>query len=53
VVARPGAAAGQVTGHDLWRVGVLSPAEAFPALAFLRRLEELGALTLSLQPPVG
>jgi hypothetical protein len=75
VVAKPGAAAGQVSGHDLWRAGalaavegavaladpradpgragVLSPAEAFPALAFLRRLEELGALTLSLQPPAG
>jgi short subunit dehydrogenase-like uncharacterized protein len=73
VVASPGAAAGQVSGHDLWRAGalaavegalrladgrrpgrsgVLSPAEAFPALAFLRRLEELGALTLTLQTPV-
>ena len=72
VVARPGAVAGQLSGHDLWRAGalaavegavrlaegrgpgragVLSPAEAFPALAFLRRLEELGALTLSLQAP--
>lgn len=72
VAARPDAAAGQVTGRDLWRAGalaavegavrladgrgpaeagVLSPAEAFPALAFLRRLEELGAFTLSLQTP--
>jgi hypothetical protein len=72
VAARPDAAAGQVTGRDLWRAGalaavegavrladgcgpaeagVLSPAEAFPALAFLRRLEELGAFTLCLQTP--
>lgn len=33
------------------RPGVLSPAEAFPALEFLRRLEELGAFTVSLQTP--
>ena len=38
-------------GRGPGRAGVLSPAEAFPALAFLRRLEELGALTLSLQAP--
>jgi hypothetical protein len=31
--------------------GVLSPAEAFPGLEFLRRLEHLGAFTLSLQTP--
>jgi hypothetical protein len=73
VVASPGPAAGQLSGHDLWRTGalasaegavrlaegrgpsrtgVLSPAEAFPALKFLRQLEELGALKLTLQTPV-
>jgi hypothetical protein len=72
VVARPDAAAGQVSGRHLWRAGVLasvegavaladgrgpssggvlSPAEAFPALEFLRRLDDLGAFTLSLQTP--
>jgi short subunit dehydrogenase-like uncharacterized protein len=74
VVARPGAAAGQISGRHLWRAGVLasaegavrladgqdagpagvlSPAEAFPALEFLRRLEERGAFTLSLQTAAG
>jgi short subunit dehydrogenase-like uncharacterized protein len=38
-------------GESSGAAGVLSPAEAFSALEFLRRLEELGAFTLSLQTP--
>lgn len=40
---------GPARGEDNASAGVLSPAEAFPALEFLRGLEERGAFMLSLQ----
>jgi hypothetical protein len=69
VITGTGGSAGQLSGHDLWRLsalasveaavrladgqgpegsGVFSPAEAFPAGPFLRDLERLGLITLTL-----